>query len=361
MEAPAAPRAGAGGHPVQGFYTYPATGYPRVAIIATHYNVDFSEHYLSTYLAGQGFGFLGWNTRFRGADHYFQLDRALVDIGLGVAWLREHGAETVVLLGNSGGGSLMAAYNAQSHADVLAESFGTPLLAEVHDLPPGDLYISLAAHPGRPDVLTGWIDPSVVDETEPTSVDTDLDMYATGRQPPFDADFVARYRAGQIARNGRITDWATEELARLERTGIHDRLFVVPRTWADLRFVDSAIDPSDRPTPYCYRGDPRMANTGVTGIGALNTLRSWLAMWSLETSQCRSEAHLSALTVPALVIQATADSGVFPSDATAIYSQIGSADKTRLDLPGDHYFRKPDRARDQVAGAIAEWLAPRSG
>lgn len=334
---------------------------PAVALIAAHYNVDFSEHYLSTYLAERGYGFLGWNTRFRGADHYFQLDRALVDIGRGVSWLREHGAQTVVLLGNSGGGSLMAAYNAQSHGDVLTESFGVPLLPEVQDLPAGDLYVSLAAHPGRPEVLTGWLDPSVTDETDPTSVDPELDMYAGGRVAPFDPEFVARYRAGQRARNQRVTDWAKSELARLTATGVPDRLFLLPRTWADLRFTDASIDPSERPVPYCYRGDPRLANAGVTGVGAINTLHSWLSMWSLETSQCRSELHLARLTMPALVIQATADSGVFPSDAAQIYAQIAAADKTRLDLKGDHYFRDPPGARDEVASAIADWLAPRRG
>ncbi len=361
MEAPGAARAGAGGYPLQGFYTRPAGRMPAVAVIAAHYNVDFSEHYLSPYLAGRGYGFLGWNTRFRGADHYFQLDRALVDIGRGVSWLREHGAQTVVLLGNSGGGSLMAAYNAQSHGDVLTESFGVPLLPEVQDLPAGDLYVSLAAHPGRPEVLTGWLDPSVTDETDPTSVDPELDMYAGGREPPFDPEFVARYRAGQRARNQRVTDWAKSELARLTATGVPDRLFLLPRTWADLRFTDASIDPSDRPVPSCYRGDPRLANAGVTGVGAINTLHSWLSMWSLETSQCRSELHLASLTMPALVIQATADSGVFPSDAAQIYAQIAAADKTRLDLKGDHYFRDPPGARDEVASAIADWLAPRRG
>jgi len=359
MESPGAPRAGAGGYPVQGFYTRPAGAMPPVAVIATHYNVDFSEHYLSTYLARRGYGFLGWNTRFRGADHFFQLDRALVDIGQGVAWLRENGVQTIVLLGNSGGGSLMAAYNAQCRASVLTESFGVPLLPQVHELPPGDLYISLAAHPGRPDVLTGWLDPSVTDEDDPTSVDPELDMYRDGRHLPFDAEFVSRYRAGQRARNQRVTDWAKAELARLNAAGVPDRLFLLPRTWADLRFVDPAIDPSDRPTPFCYRGDPRAANLGVTGVGAINTLRSWLSMWSLETSQCRSEQHLAALTMPALVIQATADSGVFPSDAAQIYGQIAAADKTRIDLPGDHYFRDPPDARDAVADAMAAWIADR--
>ena len=361
MEAPGVARAGAGGYPLQGFYTRPAGTMPKVALIATHYAIDFSEHYLSALMAARGYGFLGWNNRFRGADHFFALDRALVDIGRGVTWLREHGAETIVLLGNSGGGSLMAAYNAQSQADVITESFGVPLLPEVHELPAGDLYVSLAAHPGRPEVLTGWLDPSVTDETDPTSVDPELSMYADGREPPFDEEFVRRYRAGQRARNQRVTDWARAELKRLNEAGVPDRLFVLPRTWADLRFVDATLDPSDRPVPYCYRGDPRKANSGVTGVGAINTLRSWLNMWSLETSQCRSELHLARLTMPALVIQATGDSGVFPSDADTIYRQIAAQDKTRVDIPGEHYFRDRPDGRDEVASVIADWVAPRRG
>jgi len=230
-----------------------------------------------------------------------------------------------------------------------------------HQLLPGDLYVSLAAHPGRPEVLTGWLDPSVTDETDPTSVDPELDMYADGREPPFDEEFVRRYRAGQRARNQRVTDWAKAELARLTKLGVPDRLFLLPRTWADLRFVDATLDPSERPVPYCYRGDPRKANRGVTGIGAINTLRSWLSMWSLETSQARSELHLAALTMPALVIQATADSGVFPSDADTIYAQIAAQDKTRLDIKGEHYFRDRPGGRDEVASAIADWIAPRHG
>jgi len=360
MEAPGAGRAGAGGHPLQGLYTRPSGSRPRVALIATHYNVDLSEHYLSTYLAQRGFGFLGWNTRFRGADHFFLLDRALVDIGLGVSWLRQQGVEVVVLLGNSGGGSLMAAYNAQSHADVLEQGFGPSLLPQISDLPGADLYISLAAHPGRPDVLTGWMDPSVVDESDPLSRDPDLDLYDSRRTLPLDRHFVERYRSGQRDRNQRITDWAKAEMQRLQVAGVVDRLFTVPRTWADPRFVDPTLDPSDRPTPACYRGDPRTANAGVTGVAAVNTLQSWLSMWSLETSQCRSESHLAALQLPALVIQATADTGVFPSDAEQIFRSIASTDKERVDLPGDHYFQDPPTARDTLADVITTWIKART-
>ena len=71
------PEMGWGSHLCQGFYFKPAGETPRVAFIASHYNVDFSEHYLAEPLARRGFGFLGWNTRFRGAEGYFLLERAL--------------------------------------------------------------------------------------------------------------------------------------------------------------------------------------------------------------------------------------------------------------------------------------------
>lgn len=108
-------RAAAGGHPCQGLYHHSVGRKPKVALIAAHYQIDFSEHYLAEYMAIRGIGFLGWNTRFRGFESSFLLDHALVDIGVGVRWLREvQGVETVVLLGNSGGGSLMAAYQSQA-------------------------------------------------------------------------------------------------------------------------------------------------------------------------------------------------------------------------------------------------------
>src|SRR5581483_9667429 len=124
--------------------------------IAAHYNLDFSEHYLAELLARRGYGLLGWNTRFCGRDAFFLLDQALSDIGLGVEWLRQHGTETVVLLGNSGGGSLMSAYQAQVAGGVIQPAHQTKLAHGLDALPPGDLLVSIAAHPGRPEVLTNW-------------------------------------------------------------------------------------------------------------------------------------------------------------------------------------------------------------
>jgi esterase/lipase len=82
-------------------------------------------------------------------------------------------------------------------------------------------------------------------------------------------------------------------------------------------------------------------------------------MWSREESQCVGAPHLARIDVPALVVQSTADRGVFPSDAQAIHDALGTADKTLEFLPGEHYFE--DGGRDDVADLITAWTEQRRG
>ena len=357
---PTAPRIGAGGHPCQGLYWTPKGKRPRVAFIATHYNVDFAEHYIAPHFASRGFGFLGWNTRYRGFEDQFLLEHALIDIGVGVRWLREQaGVESVVILGNSGGGSLMGAYQAEATAPTLADLLKGAGREALQTLPRADLYVSLNAHQGRPEVLTDWMDASVVDETDPVATDPSLDPFNPDNGPPYMPEFIARYRAAQVARNQRITDWAKAELTRLNAAGIPDKLFPLFRCWGDLRMMDGTLDPSDRPTPACYAGHPAQANRRPS-IGRVNNLKTWLSMWSLETSRCRGGEQLAKFDLPALVVQSMADTGVFPSDARKIFDSIGSADKTLELIPGAHYFEDAPENRHRAAELIADWVKART-
>src|SRR6478735_1876129 len=159
MDSPTARRAGSGGHPCQGLYHRGVGRKPKVAMIAVHYQIDFSEHYLADYMATRG---------------------------VGVRWLREvQGVETIVLLGNSGGGSLMAAYQAQAVDPHVTPLEGMRPAAGLGDLPAADGYIASAAHPGRPDVLTAWMDASVTDENEPLATDPELDLFDPKNGPPY--------------------------------------------------------------------------------------------------------------------------------------------------------------------------------
>lgn len=357
---PTAPRIQAGGHPCQGLYFTPKGRRPKTAVIATHYNVDFSEHYIAPFFAERGFGFLGWNTRYRGAEDLFLLEHALIDIGVGMRWLKqEAGVERIVILGNSGGGSLMGAYQAEAIAPTLLDLVRAAGRDALASLPKADLYISLNAHQGRPEVLTDWMDASVTDETDPLATDPSLDPFNPDNGPPYSEAFITRYRAAQRARNQRITDWAKAELKRLNDGGVPDRLFPMFRCWGDLRCMDPSIDPSDRKPRQCYRGDPAIANRSPS-IGRANTLKTWLSMWSLETSRCQGEPHLRKFDTPALVIQSLADTGVFPSDARKIHDFIGSADKQLHLIKGAHYFEDSAEERIAAADLMADWIRSKS-
>ena len=89
-------------------------------------------------------------------------------------------------------------------------------------------------------------------------------------------------------------------------------------------------------------------------------MRTWLSLWSLRRSQCRGAPHLARITVPALVLQSTADVGVFPSDARSIHDALASTDKGLEWIEGDHYLEAPDGARDEVAERIATWIRARA-
>jgi pimeloyl-ACP methyl ester carboxylesterase len=336
-------------------------------MIAAHYHADFAEHYLAEYMATRGVGFLGWNTRFRGFESKFLLDHALVDVGVGVRWLRElERVETIVLLGNAGGGSLMAAYQSQAASPNVAQLGGNSPAAlngwrpaaGLNQLPAADGYISSAADLGRPEMLTACLDPAVIDENDPVATDPDLDLFIGRNRPPYSAEFLARYRSAQVARNHAITDWAVKELKHVRAAGFSDRPFSVTRTWADPRMVDPSIEPTKRQPNRCYAGIPAQANRSAHGIAAACTLRSWLSMWSLRAAPTRAEPHLARIMCPTLVIEAAADTGVFPSDTRRIYDALASADKSLVSIDTDHYFTTPG-ARSELANIITEWIKKR--
>jgi len=252
----------------------------------------------------------------------------------------------------------MAAYQSQATKPNVRPLPGMRPAAGVNELLPGDGYVTSAAHPGRPDVLTAWMDAAVIDENDPVATNPDLDIFDARNGPPFAPEFVERYRAAQVARNNAITDWVGEEMKRVRAAGFSDRPFTVMRTWADPRMVDPTLEPTTRPPNTCYAGKPVKANRSAHGIAAACTLRNWVGMWSLRCAQTRAEPHLARINCPALVINADQDTGVFPSDARRIYDALAGRDRALTSIDTDHYFTTPG-ARSEQADTIAKWIAKR--
>lgn len=306
-------------------------------------------------LARAGHHVIYAGSRFRGTDSALVMEKVVEDLGEVITDAKGRlGYSKVVLAGWSGGGSLSLFYQQQSG------SLG---------LIPADGIMLLAAHISRHGTLTEWLDPSILDESDPMLRDPELDLYNPDNpnQPPYTPAFLARYRQAQIERNRRITAWVKGKLAELEAPGrdtsrdsAEEYCFVVHGTMADPRWLDPAVDPNDRQPGTCYLGDPRTVNNSPIGLARFCSLRSWLSQWSYDDARADGIACGRDVTVPTLVIGNLADDACTPSHTRRLFEAIGHPDKEMHEIPGaNHYYTGPDQ-REALAlavGRITEWTA----
>lgn len=314
-------------------------------------------------LARAGHHVIYCNSRYRGVDSALIMEKVAIDLGECIRDARERlGYRKVVLAGWSGGGSLSLFYQAEAEDPRITHTpAGDPCDLVARGLIPADGVMLLAAHISRAGTLTEWMDPSVLDEQNPFQRDPALDIYSPDcpAQPPYDDDFVRRFRAAQIERNRRITHWVQQKLAEFRADGLqHEELgFVTHRTMCDVRWLDPTQDPNDRRPNWCYLGDPRQVNNGPVALARFNTLRGWMSQWSYDYSQANGLTCAARLTVPVLVIGNGADDACTPSHTRRLFLAIGHDNKQLHEVAGanHYYFGQPDKLAQAVA-RCDDWL-----
>ena len=339
----------------------------KTAIILTHPRGDFSVHYACPLLAAAGYAVLGFSTRYINNDTDCLHENCIIDVKTAFDEVVRRGAEAVVLLGNSGGGSLMAMANAQ--------------------LGIGDGWIGMAAHPGEGVFMLQVIDPSVTDENDPFSRDPELDMYNpdNGWRPwpehsHYDSDWLATYRAAQVARVGRIDEVAKASLADAEAAGlalagvdkaknlpqwrdlrarrVFTKYLTIYRTLADPAYLDLTIDPDDRILGSLFAfPDPFEANYGRGGLARTMTNRGWLSTWSGLSSHAKLADTMPHVKVPTILVHPTADTEIRIWQAKEIVANAGASDTTYHEMIGaPHYL---EGHRRQAIEVVVEWLRAR--
>lgn len=336
-----------------------------LAFVVAHPSANFMHHHLLEQLQARGAACLALNTRYVGNDANLMMERSIQDLGKGVAFLRDQGYQRIILVGHSGGGSLATFYQAEAEKlTVTSLPDGTPFSIKQDDLPPADGIVLLAAHPGRAQVLTGWLDPSVIDEADPFSCDPDLDMFNPENGPPYAPEWIERYRAAQLARNKRISDQAMASLRMLERRRpslppVLDKPLVVHRTGADPRFLDLALDPNGRGVQNIDAA--RASNYAHDNMARISSLRSWLSQWSVEFSRADGPACLARTTVPVLIVRYGADQIVFPSQTGEWVKAAGARGTFDL-LPGaNHFLGGQEDLQLQIADRLLDWARSSPG
>ncbi len=353
----------------------PPRGDPRTVALMAHPRGDFSQHYSIPYWVEAGFAACALNTRYLNNDSMMLHENLLLDLAAGIRFLREEeGFTRIIALGNSGGGSLFAYYEAQARTApgqrIAAPPGGGPPDLNRVELPTVDGLILLATHPGQGMVLMGAMDAAVVDENDPFASDPALDMYderngyrAMPEPSRYDPQWLERYRAAQRARVARLDAIARRHLAEaayaraatrasgftaepdeyrafMQRRAMGPRMMVIYRTLANPNYLDLTLDPSERGLGSIFAARPDLFNYHSFGLSRVVTPQAWLSTWSGLSSQANLLSNLPRVTIPTIVVGAMADQDIFISDARAEFESSGASDRRLEFIEGaDHFMR----------------------
>ena len=368
---------------------------PRTAAHLMHPKMDQSQNYLIPPLLEAGYAILAGASRWVHNDIATVHEKLLLDVAAGVTHLRERKFENVVLIGNSGGGTLSAFYQSQASRPgerLTHTPAGEPFDLNGFTLPAANGLALVGAHAGEAQALRHWIDPSVIDEGNPELTNSSLDMYDERngfQQPPeqsnYDPAFLATYRAAQLERVRRLDEVAHDyierrgaarrQLARAtsqsertsrEREAHLGRILTIYRTEADPAFVDLSIEPDDRPLGAPHSLRPDLANYGSSGFARVVTPQAWLSTWSAISTNADTARCLEAVNEPLLYIHYAGDTFTRRSQSSGIFAGAASKDKTYHEIRNvDHYgfeivdaHTRADRT-PEASSHLRTWLEER--
>ena len=372
---------------------------PKTVVVTRHPNDDRQRHYMLRPAAERGYAGFGMKSRWWG-EHGIH-EELLLDIAAAVRYLKkERGFERVIFTGQSGGGSLFAFY--QSQAETAPPNryketpAGDPPDLNKHEMIPGDGIVILNANEGEGLHLTHHLDPSIIDESDPLSVDPALDMYnpANGfKMPPessrYTPEFTKKFRAAQWARAERLTERARgyireralyrsllkqpgfeklplEQRLEIERRAEHLPMMILYRSEADLDYTDQITRPTDR----AY-GSNRSDRPDVFNLEPEARTRSirpdvYLSTMSGPASRARLHENIKNVTVPTLVLVGTADRGTYVWEQEKTYESAGAKDKSIVKIEGADHAWSPSgpkagdgKQRERMLDALFAWVGKR--
>ncbi|MFM1815535.1 MAG: hypothetical protein RLZ98_2230 [Pseudomonadota bacterium] len=317
---------------------------PKVAIIAMHRTSNYMNHLVAKEMSKRGFLVLGMNPRSDNNEAAVNFDQNIQDLRKGVEFLKKQpGLAKVLLFGASGGGPTTTYYQAVQEVG-LAYCKGANKLwecaSEVAGGPKADGLILYDAHPGNPVNTLRSLNPSILDEADPTKVEPSLDPFnpANGFNPDgpstYSGEFKARYFKAQSERMNRLIDKALKMRADM-KAGRHatpdNDVFTFYRNRARLMELDMTVHPGTlkprkllkndgsvddskpvmsvrQPNPANARRDKRFSSgvkaLTVTAFLTANATRSANSDDGVDACSSNNSTHcaIQSITVPVLVI-----------------------------------------------------------
>lgn len=192
----------------------------RIGVVIIHSDGDYGTLNMCGELAKRGY--IAFGGQVSSSDDI--LDNKLLDVKNAVNFLKGiKGVEKVVLMGHSGGATLMSAYQAvaENGAGIFQGDDMVIKCSVKESLPAADGIMTIDSNWGNGSMTLFSIDPAVIEEGNGVKLDPELDIFnpANGFDPEgshYSEAFMKKFLAAQRERNNRLIDKAVERLHAIE-------------------------------------------------------------------------------------------------------------------------------------------------
>ena len=207
----------------------------KIGILLMHSDSDYFDFIPGPELAKRGFITVSANV----SDMKIPIDRKIEEVGFYFNYLKNlPGVEKVVILGHSGGATMMSCYQAvaENGPEIFRDDHRIVKMSDIKPLTPADGVLLLDSNYGNGVMNILSVDPAITDETNAKNLDPEYDAFdpANGFDPAgshYPEEFVLKYNKKQEERFNKIIDRAVERVKALdagEGDYQDDEPFIVP-------------------------------------------------------------------------------------------------------------------------------------
>ena len=369
----------------------------NVAVMVMHSDADYLNFPAGKALASHGYRTLQANVS-RVTE---TLDKKLLDVKAGIEYLKGlPGVEKIVILGHSGGATLMSCYQAvaENGAQIFRDEKKIVPISDIGELPAADAVMLIDSNWGNGIMTLLSLDPAV--KCDCNGVDLDME-YDLAKQEGYDPDgshysdaFIAKYQKAQAARNDKLISKALERLAALNahKGNFRDdepwivagaaqmapcnRLFpqdirLLSHTKNEWPLIHADGSVTTGIIPSLRKARKAMPVTGMFGMGTMNTsVKTYLTAQAVRTTEdfgydethiygidwdssyCCTPGNMRHVKAPLLLMGMTG--GYECLAAEMIHELAASGDKTLAFVEGASHMLWPARECEQFPGQFGD-------
>ena len=369
----------------------------NVAVMVMHSDADYLNFPAGRALASHGYRTLQANVS-RVTE---TLDKKLLDVKTCIEYLKGlPGVEKVVILGHSGGATLMSCYQAVAENGVqyFQDEKKIVPISDIGELPAADAVMLIDSNWGNGIMTLLSLDPAVKGDCNGVDLDPASDLSKQEGYAPngshYSEDFIAKYQKAQAARNDKLINKALERLnaINLGKGNYRDdepwivagatqiapcnRLFpqdirLLSHTKNEWPLIHADGSITTGIVPSLRKARKAMPFTSIYGMGTMITsVKTYLSAQVVRTTEefgydeshiygidwdssyCCTPGNMRGVKAPLLLMGMTG--GYECLAAEMIYKLAASEDKTLAFVEGASHMLWPAKECEEVPGQFGD-------